>query len=436
MTLYDHFLAAHGRVCTDTRHLEPGAIFFALRGPNFNGNRYALDALAAGAALCVVDDPALGTGPGLFQVADVLAALQALAHQHRSTLGIPVVGIAGSNGKTTTKELVAAVLGRMFRTVATAGNLNNHIGVPLTLLRLTRDTEIAVVEMGANRLGEVGELCQICAPSHAIVTSIGKEHLEGFGSMQGIIFTEGQVYDYVAEHGGMAFVPIDDPTLVARAVANPTVTYYGASPGAHIQGQVLRESPQLHFCWAEGNTPLATSALANAPHVPTHLFGAYNLANLLCAAAVGRHFGVPAAAIDEALSGYVPQNKRSQIAAYGTNTVIIDCYNANPASMRVALEALHRWQTPHKIAILGDMLELGADSADEHYSLLEWAATLGLENVFAVGPLFADAAHRLGMPHYATVSALQAAFPLRACQHAAVLLKGSRGIGMEAWLDT
>ena len=319
-------------VSTDTRRIEPESIFFALRGATFDGNRFVNEALTKGAAWAVADDPAAaGTDARVLVVDDTLRTLQELARTHRRTLGIPILAVAGSNGKTTTKELTSRVLGSRFALHATRGNLNNHIGVPLTLLAMTPDTEFGIVEMGASACGEIAGLASIAEPDYGILTNIGRAHLEGFGGPEGVRRGKGELFDYLAAHGGLAFVPDEDPTLVAMAAERPSL---------HVE----RYSRTL------------------ADNIPSHLEGEYNRYNIAAAAAIGRHFGISDADIRRAVAGYIPDNNRSQRTETRRNTLIVDCYNANPSSMRASVanflnEGLG--SRTRRLLILGDMLELG-----------------------------------------------------------------------------
>ena len=348
----------HPHVSTDTRRIEPGSIFFALRGATFDGNRFVNEALAKGAAWAVADDPAAaGTDARVLVVDDTLRTLQELARTHRRTLGIPILAVAGSNGKTTTKELVSRVLAERFEVYATHGNLNNHIGVPLTLLAMTRDTEFGVVEMGASACGELALLASVAEPNYGILTNIGRAHLEGFGGPEGVRRGKGELFDYLAAHGGLAFVPDEDPTLVAMAAERPSL-------------RVERYSRTL------------------ADNIPSHLEGEYNRYNIAAAAAIGRHFGIPDADIRRAVAGYIPDNNRSQRTETRRNTLIVDCYNANPSSMRASVANFLNEGLgcrTRRLLILGDMLELGEWSCGEHAAIIRQATQGHLRIHFMLG---------------------------------------------------
>lgn len=441
--LYAKFLACGERLSTDTRTLAEGALYIGLVGERFDGNAFVQDALDIGAGHVFTSDPAFAENPKVTLVPDTLLALQAIAWHHRRIWDGPLLAIAGSNGKTTTKELSAAVLATTHGTLATYGNLNNHIGVPMTLLRLGPEHALAVVELGANRMHEIAELCAIAEPTHALVTSIGLEHIEGFGSIQGVLETEGEVYDWVAEHGGIAFIPADDADLVRRAAHCPKQIRYGEHPQADIRGEIIptgEPTLSLRFTTKPVPAPPRTSA-------QTQLFGHFNLTNALAAVAVGHHFGVGEREAAAALAAYVPANQRSQIVEIGELTLILDAYNANPTSMEAALSSFGRVasQNRKRIAILGDMLELGAMEAQEHQRLLKTAAALKLDALLVAGPRFKaayDIVHAetpfksedFIVLAFEDVESLRAQYPPERLGKATVLLKGSRGTSMERWL--
>ena len=406
--LYDLFLK-HPRISTDTRKIEPDSIFFALRGANFDGNRFVAEALEKGAAFAVSDDAgAAAADERILYAGDTLQALQELAREHRRALGIPILAISGSSGKTTTKELVSRVLGERFAVCATRGNLNNHIGVPLTLLSMTRDTEFGVVEMGASACGELALLTSVAEPGYGILTNIGRAHLAGFGGPEGIRRGKGELFDYLAANGGRAFVPSDDRVLTEMAAERDSLAaeYYPVS-------------------LADG--------------MENHLEGAYNRYNIAAAVAVGRYFGIPDERIRHAIAGYVPDNNRSQRTETARNTLVIDCYNANPLSMRLAVksflaEPLGRRQ--RRVLILGDMLELGEWSAHEHTEIIRQAAQSPDAELLLVGSEFTQACASLPeKPARTTLcptrEELLSRLRLSPVENALVLLKGSRGIGLE-----
>jgi UDP-N-acetylmuramoyl-tripeptide--D-alanyl-D-alanine ligase len=429
MTLYDRYLAAQGQVSTDSRQPQPGTLFFALNGPSFRGVDFAAGALAQGASHAVVDDEALAAAdPARYTYApDPLAALQALARAHRRRFQGPVLAITGSNGKTTTKELLTVVLAQKYNVLATIGNLNNHIGVPLTLLRLRpEEHEIAIIEMGANHQGEIAAYCQWAEPTHGLITNIGKAHLEGFGGEEGIARGKGELFDYLASHGGTAFVNTLDARLpgLASPVAQ-RLTYPG--PADTYPASLLGARPALHLRLWEGT------------EVAVQLTGEYNFANMAAAAAVGAYFDVPAARVAAALAGYNPQNNRSQLVrtAHG-NDLILDAYNANPSSMAAALRSFAQRPVAEgqgRLAILGDMFELGESAEQEHRALGELLARLGLDNVLLIGPLMQAAAQaQPAAQHFADKTAAATWLAGHPLAGQLVLLKGSRGMGLETLL--
>lgn len=406
--LYDLYLK-HPQICTDTRNIIPDSLFFCLKGEHFDGNQFAVAALEQGAAYVITENTALAGNPHCIVVPDSLQTLQQLAAYHRQQLKIPVIGITGTNGKTTTKELVAAVLSRAFRTAYTKGNLNNHIGVPLTLLSITDSDEIAIVEMGANHPGEIEFLCNIARPGFGLVTNVGKAHIEGFGSEAEIVHTKKALYRSVMRDNGTLFVNINDSKL--RDGLNYDKVIFYAQGG---EENILGMSPYLHIRVA-------------GREVDTHLTGSYNIYNFLAAAAVGHHFGVPDEQIAEALSQYTPSNHRSQINEIGTNTVISDYYNANPTSMEAALRNLSKLDHPHKIAILGDMRELGPISQEEHRRIIHLCEELGIDALY-VGPEFcAQKAEHC----YPDVHALNQVLAENPITGAMVLVKGSNSIHLD-----
>ena len=409
--LYDIF-RRHPRISTDTRRIEPGSVFFALHGATFDGNRFAADALSKGAAYAVVDDPAAVSGDRTVLVGDTLEALQELAREYRRELAIPILAISGSNGKTTTKELVSRVLAERFEVYATRGNLNNHIGVPLTLLAMTRDTEFGVVEMGASACGELALLASVAEPNYGILTNIGLAHLEGFGGPEGVRRGKGELFDFLAANGGHAFVPADDEILTGMAAERDSLAdeYYSAS-------------------LADG--------------IENHLEGSYNRFNIAAAVAVGHYFDVPDERIRHAIASYVPDNNRSQRIGTSRNTLVADCYNANPSSMRASVgnflaEPLEERQ--RRVLILGDMLELGDWSEREHAAIIEMAAQDPEAELLLVGPEFAKAYDGLAeKPANVTLCPtrddLISLLKVSPVEHSLVLVKGSHGMGLEQALE-
>jgi UDP-N-acetylmuramoyl-tripeptide--D-alanyl-D-alanine ligase len=419
-------------VSTDTRHLPPGCMFFALKGEKFDGNQFAAQALAAGAAWAVVDNPAFRGDERCLLVQDVLEALQQLATLHRRHFDIPLLAIGGSNGKTTTKELVAAVLSGHYPCHYTKGNLNNHIGVPLTLLSMPPKTEIAVIEMGTNQPGDIEQLCRIAEPTHGLLTNIGKEHLEGFGNLAGVKKAEGELYRYLAKRKGFVFVNLSEKYLSAMARANAKRVEYRAHDlslpnDGIIDVQMLRDMPCVEAAFRSDEGQVL--------QLRSQLFGRHNFHNVMTAIVLGLYFKVPAEKIKAAIEGYKPANNRSQIVHWGSNTVLLDAYNANPSSMEPALESLRSMAAPRKMAILGDMLELGADSPKEHERILRVAARLRLNQLVLVGPAFGGTAHaRHGALHFPNAEAARSWLQAQNLQDTLLLVKGSRGIRLESVL--
>lgn len=424
----------HPIICTDTRQLTPGCIFFALTGENFNGNKFALQALESGAAYCVADDPQLHDtttpNPRLLLVADVLESLQVLANRRRKDFDIPIIAIGGSNGKTTTKELLTAVMSSHYPCHATKGNLNNHIGVPLTLLAMPDDTEVAIIEMGTNQPGDIQLLCQIAEPTHGLITNIGKEHLEGFGSIEGVKKAEGELFEYLKESAGCAFVNRSERYLAAMSrEVNHHVDY------ARTQN-LLPVDPSTITVELFEETPFVCAAFLSdygqRIEVQTRLLGTHNFNNIMTAIALGLYFKVPAERIKMALENYQPSNNRSQLVQRGSNTILLDAYNANPSSMVPALETLRKMKGTKKVAMLGDMLELGADSLAEHEAILHFAAQLRLDHLVLVGPEFGRTAwSSAGALHFPDAAAARIWFQSQSFEHTDFLVKGSRGIRME-----
>lgn len=388
-TLYTCFQEC-GEVTTDSRHCPEGSLFIALKGASFNGNAFAAKALEQGCRYAVIDeaDYADVDNSRLLLVDDCLKTLQQLANYHRRQLGTRIIGVTGTNGKTTTKELIASVLSEKYNVLYTQGNYNNHIGVPLTLLQLTKEHDLAVIEMGANHPGEIDTLVHIAEPNYGIITNVGKAHLEGFGSFQGVIRTKGELYDFLRnKSGSVVFIQNENPYL-NKIVGDLKTVSYGKSEGLYVSGHVTSCKPFLAYEW---------SADGKMYEVQTHLIGSYNLDNALAATAIGRYFEVSEEQICHALSTYEPHNNRSQLTQTSDNQLIVDAYNANPTSMMAALENFKMIEAPHKMAILGDMKELGAGSKDEHQKIVDFLRTCPFERVILVGTEFesTDAASSL-----------------------------------------
>jgi UDP-N-acetylmuramoyl-tripeptide--D-alanyl-D-alanine ligase len=420
--IYQEFLRSSG-ICTDTRQEAAGTLFFALRGEQFDGNSYVEEALRKGCRLALTERKDLEDVKGAVVVPSVLEQLQKLAHHHRMQVAPRLVAITGSNGKTTTKELMAAVLSSDHKLMATKGNLNNHIGVPLTLLSLTSE-EIAVVEMGANHPGEIAGLARIAAPDVGLITNVGKAHLEGFGSLQGVLDAKSELYAYLAASGGKAIVDGRDQLLLKRAGdLGVDCQVVGPDKDLPVQVKLLRQTPLLEVELALGQEhyPLATQ-----------LVGAYNLQNILLAAATGLYFGVSKGAIAAAISNYTPENQRSQLIKGGRNKVVLDSYNANPSSMREAIGGLLSYATSPVMLILGDMAELGDASEEEHRELLRWIATLEVDRVLLAGPQF----YRVSEPSaqmdvFRSRDELEASLGEEKPEGFHILLKGSRVMELE-----
>ena len=380
--LYKIF-TAHPSVTTDSRDCPKGSVFFALKGASFNGNAFAKAALEKGCAYAVVDEKeyAAEGDSRYILVDDCLKTLQRLAKHHRRTLGTKIIGITGTNGKTTTKELLAAVLGERYNVLYTQGNFNNDIGVPKTLLRLTKEHEIAVIEMGASHPGDIKTLVDIVEPDCGLITNVGRAHLQGFGSFEGVVRTKGELYDYLRAHGCTAFINAGDEHLTGISQGLDLIKYgLEGVEGATVTGEVTVCDPYLNFRWhAEGG---------QWRDVKTHIIGSYNVMNMLAAACAGLHFGVTPGQIDHALSSYVPKNNRSELERTAHNSLIIDAYNANPTSMAAALANFRDMKAGKKMAILGDMGELGAVSAEEHQRVADFLKTAGFDEVWLVGTEF------------------------------------------------
>ena len=406
---------------TDSRKVVPGDIFFALKGENFNGNAYAMQALEMGAVCSVIDEDIGFEDHRLIMTNHVLQTLQDLARHHRAQFEMPFIGITGSNGKTTTKELIHAVLSSHFTTYTTVGNLNNHIGIPLTLLKIMPDAQIAVVEMGANHQHEIESYCKYVQPTHGIITNCGKAHLEGFGGIEGVRKGKGELYDYLRINQGTVFAFDDYEYLHQMVKGIEHVNWYGTRHGL-VTGSALRSEPFLSL----------TIRGLSFDSLDTNLVGDYNLPNVLCAILVGRHFGVPDIKIKSAIEGYSPGNSRSQFVQHGTNKIILDAYNANPSSMKAAIENFARQPGNRKMLFLGGMMELGDDSADEHKSLVELIQQFPWEKVVLVGGDFKNIDHPFD---YFNSSAEAAAwFKSAGIENAYILLKGSRSMQMEKLL--
>jgi UDP-N-acetylmuramoyl-tripeptide--D-alanyl-D-alanine ligase len=422
--LYAHYLK-NPLICTDSRAVNPGSIFFALKGDLFDGNTYAEGALKSGAVLAVVDEPGVATDERFFLVDDVLTTLQELASMHRSHFKKPVIGITGTNGKTTTKELINAVLSASFQTLATLGNLNNHIGVPLTILSADLSKiEILIIEMGANHPGEIAFLCNIARPTYGLITNVGKAHLEGFGSLEGVIKTKTELYNFLKAEGGDAFVCSGQHVLVQHAKELNHLTY-GHQVGDYCMGEMVSSDPFLIVRWYDREVEQL---------IHTNLVGAYNFDNVMAAVCLGKYFGVSASKIVAALEQYTPSNNRSQVLQSASNQLIMDAYNANPSSMRVALENFALMNAFPKIAILGDMFELGDESRVEHEAILTLLKDFSFSDVLLIGPYFGEAAGDSGYRFFLTTDEAYAWLVENPLLNSNILVKGSRGMKLEKLL--
>ncbi|GAB5523411.1 MAG: UDP-N-acetylmuramoyl-tripeptide--D-alanyl-D-alanine ligase [Roseivirga sp.] len=421
--LYPHFLKATG-VSTDTRSIGQGNIFFALKGPNFNANKLAAQALEKGASVAVIDDPAFDNDPRCFLVEDVLQTLQKLATHHRRQFDIPFVALTGSNGKTTTKELIRDVLATKFKVLATLGNLNNHIGVPLTLLRVTAEAEIAIIEMGANHVGEIAELCEIAEPTHGLITNIGKAHLEGFGGIEGVIRGKSEMYNYLIQTGGVIFVNSKHEVLKNMAERRMKNPYYYPQKGDYYQAELLETKPGLKFRGENGE------------EVQTQIHGEYNFDNICTALCIGKFFETDTAESHAAIAGYVSENNRSQSIVRADKTIILDAYNANPSSMEAALRDLAGLTTSHTAVILGDMYELGETREEEHKKIGSLTGELGIDLPIFCGELMsAAAAANTSAVYCQTKEELSLYLESNVIPAGHVLVKGSRGMGLETIVD-
>jgi UDP-N-acetylmuramoyl-tripeptide--D-alanyl-D-alanine ligase len=420
--LYQIYLR-HPQITTDSRNCLRGSLFFALKGDRFDGNQFAGQALAVGADYAVIDNPRYYTGERTILVDDALKALQQVAQRHRKIVGIPVIAITGTNGKTTTKELIAAVLSTKFNLLYTEGNLNNQIGVPLTLLRINHDHEMAIVEMGASHPGDIKELAEMAHPNYGIVTNVGQAHLEGFGSFENIVKTKGELYDYIRRTKGMIFIQEEDSELQAMAKGIEQITY-GTSDEAFASGHVVGNTPFLTFDWRQQG---------KMHTVETHLVGAYNLENVLAAVAVGRYFKIPAERISRSIAAYEPVNNRSQYKKTATNQLIVDAYNANPTSMKTAIRNFAAMDVSPKALILGDMKELGTASKALHAEIIEEIKAGKFDKVYLCGDYFSQTGK--AFTTYQTTDDLLNALKANPLANYHILIKGSRSMSLEKTIE-
>jgi len=411
-------------VSTDTRNAPKDSIFFALKGANFNGNEYAEKAIDNGCSYAVIDEEKYATRPNIILVDNVLETLQRLAKHHRKQLKTPIIGITGTNGKTTSKELITAVLSQEYNVISTTGNLNNHIGVPLTILRIKKEHEIAVVEMGASHVEEIKFLSEIAQPNYGLITNIGHAHIEGFGSYENVIKAKGELYDYIrSTRDGKIFIDYDN-TLLREMSEGITSIFYGFGEDLFVSGKVISIRPYLELEWKFGS---------KRNKVKTKLIGEYNLLNVLAAITIGKYMGVKAPLICKAIENYEPSNNRSQLKETDKNMLIIDAYNANPTSMHAALENFDHMDVNHKVLILGDMKELGPDTDMEHQKVADYISNHSFDKVIFIGDNFSRV--NTNYPRFRDMESLKDYLTVNPIEDSYILLKGSRGIQLEKCID-
>ena len=425
-TLYSIF-KNYPIICTDTRKVQKDSLFFALKGENFNGNKFATQALESGSKYAIVDEEEYRINENYLLVDDVLTALQNLASHHRNQLKIPVIGITGSNGKTTSKELIHAVLSTKYKTLATQGNLNNHIGVPLTLLAITNEHEMAVIEMGANHMKEIEFLSSIASPDFGIITNIGKAHLEGFGSEENIAKGKSELYQHIQKKNGLLFVNGDNELLISLSQKAKRITY-GTNETCDFKARFIDANPFVRFSCSQISN--STNTIIN-----TQLIGKYNFENCVAAACMGNYFKVEESKIIEALQNYVPSNNRSQVITKGSNTILMDAYNANPSSMEVAITNFAEMKAENKLVILGEMLELGAQSEKEHQQLINLLQQKNLINAILIGELFKNIKNTIDAKLFSDNKIASEYLKQLSIKNSTILLKGSRGNKLEVLLD-
>lgn len=429
--IYDAFLQCHQKICTDTRKLIEGSIFFCLKGANFNANEFATKALEGGCSYVIVDEEKYATHKNILYVKDVLTALQNLANHHRKQLSIPFLAITGSNGKTTHKELINAVLSQKFKTLATIGNLNNHIGVPLTLLSITKEHEFAIVEMGANHQGEIDALCKIAEPDFGLITNIGKAHLEGFGGIEGVKKGKSEMYRFIASKGGKIFLNGDDEVLQSLSGAMDKITY-GTTKLFDVIGKAINTDEFVSLKWT---TRYGEKDWNKLPVIKTNMIGHYNFINVLCAVCIGNYFKVEDEKINAALSEYTPNMNRSQLEKTANNTLILDAYNANPSSMKAAIENFAALHASNKLLIIGDMFELGEYAEEEHKKIVDLISDKKINDVILIGPEFCKVSPTSFKKFTTTTEALDY-LKANTQKNKTILIKGSRGMKLETLKDT
>ncbi len=428
--LYSYFLK-HPEICTDTRDIKKGALFFALKGDNFNANQFAEKALNDGCSIAVIDEPQYKKDDRFILVDDVLIALQQLANHHRLQLNIPVIGITGTNGKTTSKELLNAVLSEKYKVLATKGNLNNHIGVPLTLLSIRKEHELAIIEMGANHQGEIAALCKLAEPNFGMITNIGKAHLEGFGGAEGVIKAKNELYQYIKQHQGKLFVNADNDLLMKLSENSDKITF-GTTANTDYTGMLVESNPFVKLrCKAKNDQ----QGISDKPLIETALIGKYNFENILAAACIGHYFNLTEQQIENGLEKYVPSNNRSQVMQTKNNLLLLDAYNANPSSMNAAIENFAQMDRPDKMVILGDMLELGEESEKEHTAIITLLQQKKINNAILVGPHFMKAANTHYPNLFANSDAALDYLKKKPALNLTILVKGSRGIKLEKLVE-
>lgn len=424
--LYELYLR-NPLISTDTRKIENGSIFFSLKGDNFNANIFAPQAIENGCAYAVVDEKEYCKNNRYILVDDVLATLQDLAAYHRKQFKIPVLGITGTNGKTTTKELIKSVVSKKYNVAATTGNLNNHIGVPLTILSVHNENEIAIIEMGANHPGEIGELCKISDPDLGIITNIGKAHLEGFGSLEGVVNTKKELFDAIRLKKGKIFVCRDNALLMELSEGIERITY-GIFPDAFCRGEICESNPLLKIKWY-------ANSIKREVNITSNLIGYYNFENVLAAICIGEYFGVCPDDIKEAIENYQPSNHRSQLISTAKNKILMDAYNANPTSMEASLRNFIQTDGTRKFAILGDMLELGEDAISEHKKIFELVSNAGFEKIALVGNIFSSLNTVKEIQSFTDVKQAVEWIKAEQPENFYILIKGSRGIKLEKLLE-
>ena len=418
--LYDRYLQ-NPKICTDTRKITTGCLFFALKGPHFNGNEFAKEALKKGASYAIVDDELYTIDDRYILVKDALKTLQELARFHRKELKCKVLGITGSNGKTTSKELCLQVLKKKYKTLATSGNLNNHIGVPLSILSIGTDTEIAIIEMGANHINEIEFLCGIAQPDYGVITNVGKAHLEGFGSLEGVLQAKTELYRYLATKNAPVFVKDNDYVLIDKIPKECPIIRYGELKNSN------------YIIKSNGAQPFV-KVLLNETQIQSQLIGDYNFDNIALSIAIGMEFGLETIDIKEAIESYVASNNRSQIIKTNTNTILLDAYNSNPMSLEKAIQNLENIKHENKVMILGDMFELGEETYIEHQKIIDQCLKSGVSNVFLVGKIF-NAINNTKYTSFDNTTDLVELLKTQVIEDAFILIKGSRGMKLEQVVD-